>query len=510
MSRVHFFLLLSAFSLLTAARPYSRYRILEKTIDGCPCKILLGGPGAERRMHVAKDYEVISRASYWSWVASGRPSRISQARMLRAKINWILNRRQKRCAFLEIKKRGNYNLLVHLVPGEEENDIEVQDVTREKCKLRSIEDFGDSNDVDECDNKQEENGAGSSLARSARIVNGAIVRDKDWIKYNVKITELDQQYHEQELCSGSLIGDKWVLTAAHCKTTRSTRVHIGAHMQDNGKVNEGEVRRVEAHIIHPSYEEPVILSGGRTLVEGELHDIQILKLNEPVSNYREKIVAVNTDCHRPVPCRDALVSGYGASAPYHCEYDDVLRATYVTILGHDECHRRLKQTHQYLTEKCIDASPHICAAHDMCGSGLCDGDSGGPLVVVDKDDKAAVQVGISSYIAGTCGEREHPDIYTRVSPYASWIKENTDGTVVFNPAIGKAEKCRPEIFCEMSDECYGSHRGCHPCLQVLEKPVLCLTLRVLITDFVDSRTKWLSVKMEGVSLSVGLAWSTSD
>ncbi len=73
---------------------------------------------------------------------NGRPSRpgASQVAISRAKINWIPRSRRDRCTYLEIKKRGDFNLLVYLLPGEEDKDFELQDVTRENCKLRSIED----------------------------------------------------------------------------------------------------------------------------------------------------------------------------------------------------------------------------------------------------------------------------------------------------------------------------------------------------------------------------------
>ena len=45
------------------------------------------------------------------------------------------------------------------------------------------------------------------------------------------------------------------------------------------------------------------------------------------------------------------------------------------------------------------------------------GDSGGPLTVGGK------LVGIVSWSIG-CGESEYPGVYTRVSKYIDWIKEN--------------------------------------------------------------------------------------
>ncbi len=168
------------------------------------------------------------------------------------------------------------------------------------------------------------------------------------------------------------------------------------------------------------------------------------------------------------------VSGYGAYAPYKCAHDEVLRATFVEILGHDDCHKSLRKSHLYNTADCVDASPHICASHDMCDSGLCDGDSGGLLVVVDKEEKAAVQVGISSYITGTCGERGHPDIYTRVSPYAVWIKENMGDSVIFNPPIDEAVECPQEIHASCVTKRSLPKCDCpyciDACLPLLEKP----------------------------------------
>ncbi len=65
--------------------------------------------------------------------------------------------------------------------------------------------------------------------------------------------------------------------------------------------------------------------------------------------------------------------------------------------------------------------PHLfrpevfCAGLDTGGAGSCPGDSGGPLVVYTSVSDRYVQVGVVHGTAGRCGDRNFPDIYSRLS-----------------------------------------------------------------------------------------------
>lgn len=51
--------------------------------------------------------------------------------------------------------------------------------------------------------------------------------------------------------------------------------------------------------------------------------------------------------------------------------------------------------------------------------GTCNGDFGGPLVVDD------VQVGVGAFGYKECGVGK-PDVFTRLSEFTDWIKQNSD------------------------------------------------------------------------------------
>jgi len=68
----------------------------------------------------------------------------------------------------------------------------------------------------------------------------------------------------------------------------------------------------------------------------------------------------------------------------------------------------------------------ICAIGLTGGKDSCFGDSGGPLVVAANNDRGYAQVGIVSW-GPQCGNPPYPGVYTRVSSFSNWIKDNMAG-----------------------------------------------------------------------------------
>lgn len=75
---------------------------------------------------------------------------------------------------------------------------------------------------------------------------------------------------------------------------------------------------------------------------------------------------------------------------------------------------------------------HLCAGGEKGGPDSCKGDSGGGLFIqkntsnyVEWKEYGYVQVGLVSYGSNVCGN-EIPVIYTRVSEFVEWIKDNIE------------------------------------------------------------------------------------
>lgn len=90
-----------------------------------------------------------------------------------------------------------------------------------------------------------------------------------------------------------------------------------------------------------------------------------------------------------------------------------------------EFHEAYVQTYDQL--KCISSMSNINPVTDnmICargfnGASACDGDEGGPLVARN------VLIGITSWrnVNALCGHPEYPEVYTKVSKFVRWIKEN--------------------------------------------------------------------------------------
>uniref|UniRef100_A0A8D0H679 Serine protease 56 n=1 Tax=Sphenodon punctatus TaxID=8508 RepID=A0A8D0H679_SPHPU len=86
----------------------------------------------------------------------------------------------------------------------------------------------------------------------------------------------------------------------------------------------------------------------------------------------------------------------------------------VPLLAQDACRSSLGR--QLLT------SAMFCAGYLSGGIDSCQGDSGGPLTCQDPATGQSVLYGITSWGDG-CGERGKPGVYTRVTAFTDWIRQ---------------------------------------------------------------------------------------
>ncbi|KAK0051401.1 transmembrane protease serine 9 [Biomphalaria pfeifferi] len=254
-------------------------------------------------------------------------------------------------------------------------------------------------------------------ARFRRVVGGALVGRcvYPWMVY------ISRDPGKDDLCGGTLVSDRHILTAAHCFDFLESRwptLTIGEYIKGEERVASKFVTSNYTAVSHPNYDSFTYS-----------HDIALLTLAQPID--LDKFECLNPIC-LPQPRQfvsigdSCSVAGWGSTsrtinAP--AVSTSFLMSTSVRVVNGSYCQDKFGSLY--------NPRIHICAG-DMSGSSdSCLGDSGGPFMCshdvtnkgnTEDETSRLYLMGVISAGGAPCAQKDTPALYTNISQVMDWIQ----------------------------------------------------------------------------------------
>uniref|UniRef100_A0A1B6HWG7 Peptidase S1 domain-containing protein n=1 Tax=Homalodisca liturata TaxID=320908 RepID=A0A1B6HWG7_9HEMI len=224
-------------------------------------------------------------------------------------------------------------------------------------------------------------------------------------------------------CSGTVISERYILTAAHCSPEYMKipliSVRLGEHnVRTNPDCEDGVCAppvqdiTIEENTCHENYTEDLLHE-----------DICILRLTNPIqfNDFVSPICLPIHDFFQQINYegKSLEVAGWGVSDIFVETGSDVLQTLRLKVLNHSQCVQTYKNRKKQIIPK------QMCVG-GVIGKDSCAGDSGGPLMApfsVNGWPRYHL-IGIVSFGPVFCADSKVPGVYTVVSDYMKWILDN--------------------------------------------------------------------------------------
>jgi len=230
---------------------------------------------------------------------------------------------------------------------------------------------------------------------------GAKTSDEDWPWLAIVRYGPTEEGHTRNICSGSLISPRHVLTAAMCVNAGPLSVVLGHSDLSTGR----DVFNVSKVEIHPEFD-----------LETFSNNIAVVELSQEVQ-FRDSVVPV---CLGDQADHEGVYVEAGWAT--FEEGDDTIVSRNVEAIDKTECQDLVDQTNIDFVNFSLESS--LLCTMDREHPEKCVGDLGGPLVRRHQQTGQFSIVGVRT-IPLMCGPYGgyFPGIYTGVAQYIPWVQE---------------------------------------------------------------------------------------
>ncbi|XP_038061951.1 mannan-binding lectin serine protease 1-like isoform X2 [Patiria miniata] len=214
-------------------------------------------------------------------------------------------------------------------------------------------------------------------------------------------------------CHGSILDNRWILTAAHCIRARNATkndimIRLGDHDKSLPEMEE-QVYRVEDIKVHRSFSTKLFDA-----------DVALVKLTQAIqfTDYVKPICLPVKPLSKSMlrPGTYGTVSGWGKVSSHDENYPRHLKRVTLPVQDQVVCRR---STH-------FEVTPNMfCAGYSAANRGdSCEGDSGAPFAVQHMNTDRWYILGVVSWGEG-CDRKDKYGFYVRLHRYTAWIRKQT-------------------------------------------------------------------------------------
>lgn len=235
-------------------------------------------------------------------------------------------------------------------------------------------------------------GAASSAFAGDFIIGGTVVTASDPVA-STTVLVTDGNF----ICTGSIIDQDMVVTAAHCVAAPADTLRIVFARDLNNSVSKSDVLPITGYLANPGWQ-------GEASQGVDQHDIAVIHLNGTLPAGYKPATLLSAQASAALKKGDATeLAGYGITNAQTQDGAGTLREVGVKIL------KQIGTTEVVLDQR--------------SGHGACHGDSGGPAFVKVGGQLQLWGVTNRGYPDNAPDDCVHYAVYTRIEAYADWIAQ---------------------------------------------------------------------------------------